>query len=62
MQSSFPPITPQIPLPVANSQGSILMVEDNHELRQSIAEYLTRVGFKVTAVDTGLKFYHTLAE
>ena len=38
------------------------MVEDDHELRESIAEYLTRVGFEVTAVDTGLKFYHALAE
>lgn len=38
------------------------MVEDNKALRDSIAEYLTIVGYDVTAVESGLAFYHTLAE
>lgn len=39
----------------------IIMVEDDQTLRESIAEYLTCVGFCVTAVDSGLHFYHALA-
>ena len=38
------------------------MVEDNKALRESIAEYLSIVGYDVTAVETGLAFYHALAE
>jgi len=38
------------------------MVEDNQALRDSIAEYLTIVGYDVTAVESGLAFYHALAE
>lgn len=42
-------------------RGSIIMVEDDQALRESIAAYLSRVGFTVVAVDTGLKFYQALA-
>ena len=42
--------------------GRIIMVEDDQDLRDTIVEYLTRVGFDVTAVATGLAFYHALAE
>lgn len=60
------PITSQIDQQAASPapafQGSVIMVEDDHELREMLAEYLTRVGFEVVAVDTGLKFYHALAE
>lgn len=38
------------------------MVEDNKDLRESIAEYLHRVGYDVTAVGTGLGFFHALSE
>ncbi len=38
------------------------MVEDDQEIRETIAEYLCRVGFEVTAVGTGIKFFHALAE
>ena len=48
--------------PATDSRGRIIMVEDNQEIRESIAEYLSRVGFDVTAVGTGLAFYHALAE
>jgi len=37
------------------------MAEDDQTLRESIAEYLTCVGFDVTAVASGIQFYHTLA-
>lgn len=40
----------------------IILVEDDNELRNGIAEYLTRVGFDVVPVNTGLAFYHALAE
>lgn len=40
----------------------IILVEDDRVLRNSVAEYLTIVGFNVTAVESGLTFYHALAE
>ena len=46
----------------AGFRGQIIMVEDDQGIRESIAEYLGRVGFDVTAVGTGLKFYHAIAE
>ena len=46
----------------AGSRGRIIMVEDDQEIRESIAEYLSVVGFDVTAVGTGIKFYQALAE
>lgn len=42
--------------------GKILMVEDNTDLRESIAAYLDCAGFEITAVATGLDFFHALAE
>lgn len=50
------------PLPAEQSGGRIIMVEDNKSLRDTIAEYLTIVGYDVTAVESGLAFYHALAE
>lgn len=40
----------------------IILVEDEPDLRNTLAEYLTQVGFEVTAVSNGLKFFHALAE
>lgn len=53
-----PDITPGAPV----SAGSVIMVEDDHALRESVAEYLANIGYDVTAVGTGLQFYHALAE
>lgn len=47
---------------VPASRASLILVEDDRALRESVAEYLTNAGYDVTAVDTGLKFYHALAE
>lgn len=41
---------------------SIILVEDDKALRESIAEYLTCVGFDVTAVGDGLNFFCILGE
>ncbi len=40
----------------------IILVEDDKMLRESVAEYLTLVGYDVISVDCGLKFYHAIAE
>lgn len=40
----------------------IILVEDDSVLRESVADYLTLVGYEVTAVGSGLMFYHALAE
>lgn len=42
--------------------GKILMVEDNTDLRETIAAYLDCAGFDITTVGTGLDFFHALAE
>lgn len=46
----------------AIERESIILVEDDKALRESIAEYLNCVGFDVTAVGDGLNFFRTLAE
>jgi len=57
------PLKPHTPLHSYEPYGRrIIMVEDNQALRDSIAEYLTIVGYDVTAVESGLAFYHALAE
>ena len=43
-------------------EARIILVEDDKMLRESVAEYLTLVGYDVISVDCGLKFYHTIAE
>lgn len=48
--------------PTVDYSRSIILVEDEPDIRANLADYLTRVGFDVTAVDNGLKFYHALAE
>lgn len=48
--------------PVNDYSHSVILVEDEPDIRLNLAEYLTKVGFDVTAVDNGLKFYHALAE
>ena len=48
--------------PTVTYSRSIILVEDEPDIRINLADYLTRVGFDVTAVDNGLKFYHALAE
>ena len=53
--------TIQQPLAIGNFSGRVIMVEDNQALRETVAEYLTCVGFDVTAVATGLMFYHAMA-
>ncbi len=56
-------LKPHTPLHSSEPSGCrIIMVEDNQALRDSIAEYLTIVGYDVTAVESGLAFYHALAE
>ncbi len=59
MDYSPPQNAPQAAEPSAHR---ILLVEDNKALRDSVAEYLTIVGYDVTAVESGLAFYHALAE
>jgi DNA-binding response OmpR family regulator len=46
----------------ALERTSIILVEDDKALRESIAEYLTCVGFDVTAVGDGLDFFRNLGE
>lgn len=46
----------------ADYSRGVILVEDEPDIRVNLADYLTRVGFDVTAVDNGLKFYHALAE
>jgi DNA-binding response OmpR family regulator len=46
----------------APSRFKIILVEDDNELRNGITDYLSRVGFEVVPVRTGLAFYHALAE
>lgn len=48
--------------PTDSPVDRIILVEDNKALRDSVAEYLTIVGYDVTAVESGLAFYHALAE
>ncbi len=45
-----------------NTRAKVIIVEDEQVLRESLSEYLSHIGFDVTAVDTGLGFYHALAE
>lgn len=59
---SSDPISAQKTSSIGNSAGRVILVEDNQTLRDSIAEYLCRVGYEVIAVDTGIRFYHALAE
>lgn len=40
----------------------ILLVEDDLDLQAGVAEYLTRIGYTVTAVSTGLGFYCSMSE
>ena len=40
----------------------IVLAEDESALRVCVADYLTRVGYEVTAVENGLGFYHAIAE
>jgi len=49
-------------LPLKTSNCKIIMVEDDAALLESVANYLTRIGYEVTAVESGLRFYHALAE
>lgn len=58
--TSLPPHTPAFQ--PEQSANRIILVEDNKALRDSVAEYLTLVGYDVTAVESGLAFYHALAE
>lgn len=44
------------------SPAHILLVEDDRDLQASVAEYLTRSGYSVTAVRTGLEFYRQVSE
>ncbi len=44
------------------SNRRIILVEDDPALRDSVADYLTRIGYEITAVESGLRFYHALAE
>lgn len=60
-------LIPSLPLhadgaPAADYSRSIILVEDEPDIRVNLADYLSRVGFDVTAVDNGLKFYHALVE
>lgn len=48
--------------PTADYSRSVILVEDEPDIRGNLADYLTQFGFDVTAVDSGLKFYHALAE
>jgi two-component system, cell cycle sensor histidine kinase and response regulator CckA len=48
------PDKPQRPAPNEAGRGRILVVDDEYGIRRSVARYLTRMGFEVTAVDTGL--------
>lgn len=38
----------------------VLLIEDNQDLRESVAEYLVMAGFTVTAVGTAAEFYQTV--
>lgn len=49
-------------IPVADYSRSVILVEDEPDIRVNLADYLARVGYTVTAVDSGLAFYHALAE
>jgi DNA-binding response OmpR family regulator len=40
----------------------IILIEDDPALRNSVADYLTRIGYDVTSVESGLRFYHAMAE
>lgn len=40
----------------------IILAEDDLALQHSVAEYLTRVGYSVTAVSNGLDFFRALGE
>jgi len=44
------------------SRRKVILVEDDPVLRNSVADYLTRIGYEMTAVGSGLGFYHALAE
>ena len=43
-----------------DKQIHIIMVEDDHILRESLIEYLTLVGYQVTGVGSGREFYRAL--
>lgn len=49
-------------MPPVSDPPSILFVEDDNDLRSVVAEHLTRAGYAVTGVATGLAFFHELAE
>ena len=49
-------------LPLKTFSSRVLLVEDDDALRDSVADYLSRIGYEVTAVESGLRFYHALAE
>lgn len=40
----------------------VILVEDNHDLRQGLAEYLRLSGFEVTDVASGVGFYQALRQ
>lgn len=45
---------------MSDKQIHIIMVEDDHILRNSLIEYLTLVGYQVTGVGSGREFYRAL--
>lgn len=62
MDRFSPPPTQSTASSVESAASRIVLVEDNKALRDSVAEYLSIVGYDVTAVASGLGFYHALAE
>ena len=62
MDPISPPPAQPVPSCVEPAANRIVLVEDNKALRDSVAEYLGIVGYDVTAVASGLEFYHALAE
>lgn len=67
----LPPLLAEVLLPVSSPQlraraqaGSVLLVEDNDDIRTALADFLSDEGFRVTAVPTaeaGLEALHAQA-